>query len=48
MEDPYRIEELGPARVPSPLGLGTEPDDGLADFTPEGKRVVADPSLDAI
>jgi 6-phosphofructokinase 1 len=48
MDDPYHIEELGPARIRSPLGLGKESGDGLADFTPEGKRVVADLSLDAI
>jgi len=48
VDDPYRIETLGPARVTSPLELGTQPGDYLADFTPDSARVVADVSLDSI
>lgn len=48
MDDRFDIETLGKTTVSSPLDLGNEPDDELADFTPEGARVVADVSLDSI
>lgn len=41
-DDPYRIDTLGPARITSPLQLGTKPGDYLADFTSEDARIVAD------
>jgi len=42
MQDGFAIERLGPARVRSPINLGTDPGDLLADFTPDGARVLAD------
>lgn len=36
----FEIENLGPRRVGSPINLGTEPGDLLADFTAENARVV--------
>ena len=38
------IPRLGEPKVPSPLDLSTTANDGIADFTPEGARVVLDPS----
>ena len=38
------IPTLGEPTVPSPLDLSTVPDDGVADYTPRGARVVFDPS----
>lgn len=35
---------LGQPHVPSPLELSTEPDDGIADYTPPDGRVLVDPS----
>jgi len=34
------IETLGPRRIPSPLGLGNEPGDDLADYLPDDQRVL--------
>ncbi len=48
MDESFRIETLGPARVSSPLDLGTEPGDYLADFTSDEARVVGDVSLAAL
>jgi len=48
MSDPYRIPTLGPARFPSPIHLGCEPGDSLADFTPDDERILADLSLAAL
>ena len=45
MDETFRIETLGPARVASPLELGSGPGDYLADFTPDDARVVGDVSL---
>ncbi len=42
MSEAYRIEKLGPATVASPIHLGNEPGDLLADFVPEDTRVLAD------
>jgi 6-phosphofructokinase 1 len=41
------IERLGEPRFQSPINLGTEPGDLLADFTPDGARVLTelDPQL---
>ncbi len=41
----YQIDRLGPSNIPSPIHLGTEPGDSLADFVPDEKRVLADISL---
>ena len=41
----YSIDRLGEPRFRSPIHLGTEPGDLLADFTPDGARVLAE--LDA-
>ena len=38
------IPTLGEPTEPSPLGLSDEPDDCIADYTPEDARVVFDPS----
>lgn len=40
MNDMYQIERLGPAKIRSPINLGTEPGDLLADFTADDARVV--------
>ncbi len=48
MDDPFRIESLGPAKVASPLNLGTSPGDQLADFMADDARVVADLSMEHI
>ena len=48
MDDPFQIEMLGPARIASPLDLGTGPGDYLADFTADDARVVADLSIEVI
>ncbi len=48
MEDRFEIEKLGPAKIASPIHLGTEPGDLLADFTPDGSRVVTELSPDVL
>ncbi len=48
MNNQFEIETLGPTTVQSPINLGTEPGDLLADFTPEDARVVADLDLKMI
>lgn len=48
MEDKFAIEKLGPCRVPSPIHLGTEPGDLLADFTPDDARALAEVDLDKV
>jgi 6-phosphofructokinase 1 len=48
MTDRFALETLGPATVQSPINLGTEPGDVLADFTPDEARVVADSSMDSV
>jgi 6-phosphofructokinase 1 len=48
MHDSFHIESLGPTTVGSPISLGTEPGDLLADFTPDKARVVADLDLHMI
>lgn len=40
--DTYGIDTLGPAKIPSPIHLGTEPGDLLADFTPDDACVLTD------
>jgi len=42
MGDTFDIERLGPAKVGSPLNLGSDPGDDIVDFTPEDARIVAD------
>jgi len=42
------IKRLGGARFPSPIHLGTEPGDLLADFTPDDERIIADLSMDRL
>jgi 6-phosphofructokinase 1 len=42
MNDTFEIERLGPAKLDSPLDLGTDPGDSIVDFTPEDARIVAD------
>lgn len=37
----YDIKRLGPARITSPLQLGSEPGDLLADFTPDDAYILA-------
>jgi 6-phosphofructokinase 1 len=44
----YQIESLGPRRVRSPINLGTEPGDLLADFTPDEQRVIVPLELSSI
>ena len=48
MEERFEIERLGEAKIPSPINLGTEPGDLLADFTPDGARVLTELSLEKI
>lgn len=48
MKKSYSIEKLGPAKIPSPLRLGTEPGDLLADFTPDDSAVVTELSPKAL
>ena len=48
MNNQFKIETLGPTTVDSPIGLGNEPGDQLADYTPEDARVVADLDLKMI
>jgi len=48
MHELFKIETLGPARVKSPLALGTSPGDSLADFTGDDDRVVADPLMESV
>ncbi len=48
MAERFEIETLGPAKVRSPIHLGAEPGDCLAEFTPEDARVVADLSMSSI
>ncbi|MBW2526803.1 MAG: ATP-dependent 6-phosphofructokinase [Deltaproteobacteria bacterium] len=48
MQDLFQIETLGPANIQSPLDLGTEPGDSLADFTGDDDRVVADPLMASV
>ncbi|MDD5306309.1 MAG: ATP-dependent 6-phosphofructokinase, partial [Deltaproteobacteria bacterium] len=48
MTDKFAIGTLGPATVQSPINLGTEPGDVLADFTPDDARAIADPSMDSV
>jgi len=42
MHDDFNIERLGPAKVDSPLDLGTDPGDMIVDFTPDDSRIIAD------
>lgn len=48
MPERYEIETLGQAKVKSPIHLGSEPGDSLAEFTPDDARVVADVSMKSI
>ena len=48
MSKSYEIARLGPAKIPSPIHLGTEPGDLLADFVPDKKRVLSEISLDKV
>jgi 6-phosphofructokinase 1 len=48
MHKGYDIERLGPAAVLSPINLGNEPGDLLADFTPDGARVLAEIDCDRV
>ncbi len=40
MSNIFDIERLGPAKIKSPIHLGTEPGDSLADFTADDDRVL--------
>ena len=42
MTGKFEIEKLGPAKIPSPIHLGTEPGDLLADFTDDEARVLTE------
>jgi 6-phosphofructokinase 1 len=42
MHQGFEIERLGSCEIRSPINLGTEPGDLLADFTPDDARVVAE------
>lgn len=44
----FEIESLGRCTVNSPINLGTEPGDLLADFTPDASRVVVNLNLDEL
>ncbi|MCU0661814.1 MAG: ATP-dependent 6-phosphofructokinase [Myxococcota bacterium] len=44
----HEIERLGEARIQSPILLGTQSGDLLADYTPDDARVVADVELSKI
>ncbi|QQR88598.1 MAG: ATP-dependent 6-phosphofructokinase [Myxococcales bacterium] len=48
MNDGFHIETLGETRIKSPIKLGTQPGDLLADFTAEDARVVTDTNIKAI
>jgi 6-phosphofructokinase 1 len=48
MREGFEIERLGEAKVRSPINLGTEPGDLLADFTPDHSRVLAEMDLDRV
>ncbi len=48
MPERYTIERLGPAVIPSPIHLGTEPGDLLADFIPDESRVLSEIALDKV
>ena len=48
MNDTFKIETLGPARIKSPINLGTEKGDLLADFVPDDSRVVTEVALEKI
>jgi 6-phosphofructokinase 1 len=48
MNDKFTIDKLGPAKISSPIHLGTEKGDLLADFTPDDARVVTEVSLEQI
>ena len=42
MGDTFQIERLGPAKIDSPLDLGTEPGDMIVDFTPDDARIISE------
>jgi 6-phosphofructokinase 1 len=42
MNDTFQIERLGPAKIDSPLDLGSDPGDMIVDFTPDDTRIVAE------
>lgn len=44
----FQIDSLGPCKVRSPINLGSEPGDLLADFTPDNARVVVPMDLATI
>ncbi len=46
--DSFEIEKLGPATIPSPIKLGTLQGDLLADFVPDGTKIVASVMLDEL
>jgi 6-phosphofructokinase 1 len=48
MNDDFKIDTLGPAKIKSPINLGTEKGDLLADFVPDASRVVTEVSLEKI
>ena len=43
----FAVRTLGPATVPSPLALSTEPDDEVADYVPDDSRVLYDVEFSA-
>jgi len=42
MTEKFDIDKLGPAKILSPINLGTEPGDSLADFTLDDSRILTD------
>jgi 6-phosphofructokinase 1 len=48
VSDVFEIERLGPAKIDSPINLGTEPGDLLADFTRDNARVLSEVSVEKI
>ena len=48
MSKAYEIERLGNANIPSPIHLGNEPGDLLADFVPDDARVLTEISAQTL
>ncbi len=48
MENIYQIDRLGPAKIPSPIRLGTESGDLLADYVPDDAQVISEVEMDKV
>ncbi len=48
MATEFTVKRLGPAKIVSPIHLGTQAGDQLADFTPDEARVLVESDLDTI